>query len=112
MLEIAQARAAIFLLDRDAVQSEFAHFGPQLAREAIGLVELCGDRRHLLCRKALHLVAQGIGGLAQAEVEGRHGIGDHGFLALSSFDLYLALILACVIPSEARDPCSAPAKGP
>ena len=77
MLEIAQARAAIFLLDGDAVQAELAHLGPQLAREAVGLVELWAIGATCFGGKALHLVAQRVGGLAQAEVEGRHGVGDH-----------------------------------
>ena len=77
VLKIAQARATIFLRDRDAVQAKIAHLGPQLAREAVGLVELGGNRRHFGRGKALNLVAQCVGGLAQTEVEGWHGIGDH-----------------------------------
>ena len=80
MLEIAQPDAAILLLDGDAVQAELAHLGPQLAREAVGLVDLGGDRRHLGRGEALDLLAQRIGGLAQAEVERRHRIGDHGIV--------------------------------
>src|SRR5215203_3372774 len=77
MLEIAEARAAILLLDSDAVQAKRAHLGPQLAWEAIGLVELGGDRRHLGRGKALDLITQRVGRLAQAEVESWHSIGDH-----------------------------------
>ena len=77
MLEVAQPRAAVLLLDRDAVQAELAHLGPQLAREAVGLVDLGGDRRHLVGGEALDLVAQRVGGLAQTEVERRHCVGDH-----------------------------------
>ena len=81
VLEIAQPRAAILLLDGDAVQAELAHLGPQLAREAVGLVDLGGDRRHLVGGETLDLLAQGIGGLAQAEIERRHCVGDHDLLA-------------------------------
>ena len=85
VLEIAQPRAAVLLLDRDAVQAEIAHPGPQLAREAVGLVDLRRDRRHFRRGEALDLVAQRVGGLAEAEVERRHRIGDHGLGARSVF---------------------------
>ena len=45
MLEIAEAGAAVLLLDRDAVQAEGAHLGPQVAREGVGPVDLVGARR-------------------------------------------------------------------
>ena len=77
MLEVAEARSAILLLDGNAVQSEVTHPGPEFAREPVGLVDLGGDRRHLGRGEALDLVAQRIGGLAQAEVERRHRIRDH-----------------------------------
>ena len=69
----------MLLLDRDAVQAEFAHLRPQLAREAVGPVDLGGDRRDLVGGEALDLLAQRLGGLAEAEIEGRKGVGDHGF---------------------------------
>ena len=79
VLEVAQPRAAILLLDGDAVQAELAHLRPQLAREAVGLVDLGGDRRHLVGGETLDLLAQGVGGLAQTEIERRHCVGDHVF---------------------------------
>jgi hypothetical protein len=42
MLEIAEPGAAILLLDRDAVQPSAPIFGPQIAREAVGAVDLGG----------------------------------------------------------------------
>ena len=42
VLEIAEARAAIFLLDRDAVQSDCADLGPEVARKLIAAVDLGG----------------------------------------------------------------------
>ena len=83
VLEVAQPRAAILLLDRDAVQAELAHLGPQLAREAVGLVDLGGDRRHLVGGETLDLLAQRVGGLAQTEIERRHCVGDHDLSCLS-----------------------------
>src|SRR6516164_9535092 len=44
MREIAHTSAAIFFLDSDPVQTERAHFRPQLDREAVGAVDLGGDR--------------------------------------------------------------------
>src|SRR6185312_10864787 len=48
MFEIAEPCSAIFFLGRDAVQAQVAHSRPQLPWETIGLVDLGGDRRHLL----------------------------------------------------------------
>ena len=48
MLEVAQAEAAVFLLDGDAVQAELAHLRPQLAREPVLGVDLGGERRDLV----------------------------------------------------------------
>src|ERR1700704_1620208 len=48
VLEIAQPRAAILLLDGDAVQAERADFRPQVARKLIALVDVGGARRDLI----------------------------------------------------------------
>ena len=50
MGEIAEPRAAQFLLDGDAKQSQRAEFRPQLARETVGAVDLVGARRDLVRR--------------------------------------------------------------
>jgi hypothetical protein len=83
VFEIAEARSAELLLDGDAVQAELAHLWPQLTREAVGPVDLGGDRCHLGRGEALDLVAQRVGGLTQAEVERRHRIRDHDLSYLS-----------------------------
>ena len=54
MREIAHAGAAVFLLDRDAVQAERAHLGPQLDRETVGPVDLGGERRDLVLGEIAH----------------------------------------------------------
>ena len=78
MLEIAEAGAAMLLLDRDAVQAEGAHLGPQVAREGVGPVDLVGARRDALLREVAHGGADGIGGVAEIEVELAGGVRDHG----------------------------------
>jgi hypothetical protein len=84
MLEIAEARAAILLLDRDAQQAEIAHLPPQIHRELVGRVDLGRARRDLVRGEALHAVAQHVGGLAEIEIERRILVGDgHRFLASS-----------------------------
>jgi DNA-binding transcriptional LysR family regulator len=45
VFEIAEAEAAVFFLDGDAVQAQLAHFGPELALEGVGLVDLGGQGR-------------------------------------------------------------------
>src|SRR3954447_16783112 len=48
MLEIAKPAAAIFLLDRDAMQPERAELRPEVARKLIGLVDIRGARCDLV----------------------------------------------------------------
>ena len=48
MGEIAEARAAPLLFDRDAEKTERAELRPQLARKAVGAVDLVGARRDLV----------------------------------------------------------------
>src|SRR6267142_3961569 len=48
VLEIAQPRTAILLLDRYSVQAERADLRPQVARKLIALVDLGGARRDLV----------------------------------------------------------------
>ena len=57
MLEIAEARAAIFLLDRDAVQAERAELRPEIARELVRAVDLVGARRDLRLGEGGHRLA-------------------------------------------------------
>src|ERR1700754_3031431 len=77
MLEIAEARAAIFFLDRDAVQAERAHLGPQIAREFIAAVDVVGTRRDAVTGEVAHRLAQHVDIRPKAEIEARPGIGDH-----------------------------------
>jgi len=52
MLEVPEPRAAIFLLDGNAVQPERADFRPEVAGKLIALVDLVGARRNLVARKS------------------------------------------------------------
>ena len=78
MLEIAEAGAAIFLLDRDAVQAERADLRPEVARELVGAVDLGGARRDLVGGEVGDRLADGVGGLAEVEIEHFLRVGDHG----------------------------------
>ena len=69
MLEIAEAEAAIVLLDGDPVQAELAHLRPQLRRELVRLVDFGGDRRDLLAGEPLGRLADRVGYLAEFEIE-------------------------------------------
>src|ERR1700740_2697744 len=57
VLEIAEARAAILLLDRDAVQAERADPGPQVPGKQVGAVDVGGAWRDLVGGEVLHGVA-------------------------------------------------------
>ncbi len=62
VFEVAQPQAAPLLLDRDSVQSEFAHERPQLTREDIGRVDAGGDRLDLLSSESRGRFADRVGG--------------------------------------------------
>src|SRR3954471_19256494 len=65
MLEIAKARAAIFLFDGNAVQTELAELRPQVARKLVRLVDFGGARRDLMRREVAHGFADRIRRLAE-----------------------------------------------
>src|SRR5262249_25452097 len=77
MGEIAEAGAAVLLLDGDAVQAERTHLRPQIAREGVALVDLIGARRNLVIGKAARGLAQHVDVLAKPEIEALPSIGDH-----------------------------------
>src|SRR5882672_6571554 len=93
MFEVAEPRPAILLLDRDAVQPEFAKFRPQIARELIGLVDVRGARRDLVACKIVDRVANCVRGLAEIEVEHAMRVGNHGWnLRIFSYQDYVPQI--------------------
>ena len=77
MLEIAEPRAAIFLLDGNPVQAEVAEFRPQVARELVALVDLGGARRDLMRREVADGLANRVRGLAEIEIEHPLRVGNH-----------------------------------
>ena len=82
MLEIAEPGAAVVLRDGDAVQAERAHLRPELARKPVLAVDPLGERRDAVGGEARHAVAQHVGGLAEAEIEGRGALGSMARLAM------------------------------
>ena len=69
MGEIAEARSAPLLFDRNAEQTERAELRPQFARKAVGAVDLLGVRRDLGLGETAHGLAQHFEVAAQAEIE-------------------------------------------
>src|ERR1700691_6749017 len=65
VLEIAQSRAAILLLDGDPVQAERAEFWPQIARELIALVDFSGTRGDLIGGEIMDGLANRIRGFTE-----------------------------------------------
>jgi hypothetical protein len=78
MFQIAESCPAIFLFHRDAEETEGAQFGPEVAWEGVGLVDLVRQRRDLVVAETAHRVAQQFGRLAEVEIERRIGIAYHG----------------------------------
>ncbi len=77
MLEIAEAKPAVFLGRGDPVQSESAHLRPEIAREEIVAVDCGGARRDLFFRERPRALADHPGALAEVEIERTGGVGDH-----------------------------------
>jgi hypothetical protein len=77
MRQVAQARAAEFFLDRDPVQPDASHLGPQVARKLVAAVDLLGARRDLVLRERLHGLAQLVDLVAETKIEAGPRIGDH-----------------------------------
>ena len=66
------------LLDGDAQEAEAAELGPELAREAVGAVDLVRARGDPVGSEIAYRRAQHLGGLAQAEIEALRLVWDHG----------------------------------
>ena len=75
--QIAEAGAAKFLFDGDAEQAELAELRPQLARKFVGAIDLGGERRDLVLRKAAHRVAQHVDLVAESEIEAGYAVRNH-----------------------------------
>ena len=73
MFEISQPQTAPFLLNGDAMQAEFAHRHPKLAREPVFGINAGGERRDLLVGKACGGLTDHLGALAKGKVELRRG---------------------------------------
>src|SRR5262249_15112359 len=69
MVEIAQAGAAKFLLDRDAENSDVAHLPPEIGGELVLAVDVGGARRDLPGCEARPRVADHLRVIAEIEIE-------------------------------------------
>ncbi len=78
VLEITEPRPAPFLLDRDAVHTELAQLGPEVAREDVAAVDLLGARGNAFTGEAAHALAQHVSGLAQTEIKAANVVHAHG----------------------------------
>src|SRR3954462_12777181 len=81
MLQSPEPRAAVLLLDGDAVQSERADLRPEVSGKLVALVDLGRTRRDLVTCEIMHGFANGIRGFAEIEVEHPMRVGDHGLAA-------------------------------
>ena len=77
MGDIAEARAAVLFLDRDAVQADRSHLRPQIAWEEVVAVDRGGARRDLLLGESVDRLAQMIEIGAETEVQPGPCVGNH-----------------------------------
>src|ERR1019366_1963208 len=78
VLELAQPRSAVLLLDGNSVQAKRAEFRPQIAGKLIALVDFAGARRDLVAGEILHGFAYSVPGFPEIEVEHPMRVGNHG----------------------------------
>src|SRR6056297_2896507 len=78
MVEIAEPRAAVLFGDGDAVQAELAHLRPEIAGKLVVAVDCLRTRGDLFLREGRDRLADGVGGIAEIEIEGGRSIGNHG----------------------------------
>ena len=77
-IEAERPGAAIGLGHGDAEHAQIAELAPQIAWEFIVRVDRRGARRDFVGGEAAHGIADHVGGLTEAVVEGRKLIADHG----------------------------------
>src|SRR5262249_60951621 len=77
MLEVPEARAPIFLLDRDPMQAQSPHLRPEVTRKDIVAINRVGTRRDAVLCEAADGLAQHVDVGTEAEIEACPGIGDH-----------------------------------
>src|SRR6185295_14289507 len=100
MFDIAQPRSAVLLLHRDAQDAEFSELRPKLARKLVCPVDVIGERSNFIDGKAPHALANGIGSVAEPEVEAAVVVSGHLSILARSNDH--AVILATVCFQRAR----------
>ena len=79
VLEIAEAAAAVFFLDGDAVQAERADLGPEIPGELVAAVDFGGARRDFVLRERIYRLAYSVRSLAEIEVEKQRSVRGHHF---------------------------------
>src|SRR5690606_19299534 len=77
VFQVAEARAAVVFLHRDAMEAEFAHLRPEVAREAILAVDLRRQRRDFARGKGRDALAQHVRGFTKIEIQAWQAVGDH-----------------------------------
>ena len=84
VFEIAKPGAAIVFAHRNAMQTQFAHFRPELARKLIAGVDVRRNRRDLVLRKPVNGFADHLGFIGKTKLKSRVG---HGHCGLSFLDV-------------------------
>src|SRR5438477_12263090 len=79
MLEVAQAGAAIFFFNRDAVKPQFAKLRPEMAGKLVGPIDFGGNRGDFSAGKRSDAIADLLRGFAQAQIEHRILVRQHGW---------------------------------
>src|SRR5215472_5178622 len=77
MLQIAELRAAVLLVYRDAQQAQVAELAPNPPRKFVLAVHLGRNRRQFLLRKPAHSLAHQRDRLAQLKVQSFHIVSDY-----------------------------------
>src|SRR5690349_1301888 len=77
MREVAETGPSPFLFDGDAEKTERSNLRPQIARKAVGAIDLVWARGDLVMRKAAHGVAKHLDVPAQTEIQSGQAVPQH-----------------------------------
>jgi hypothetical protein len=69
MGEVAHAGPAVAFRHRQPEEPELTEFAPQISRKEVAAVDLVGARGDPIVREAADLVAYGVDGVSEAEIE-------------------------------------------
>src|SRR2546423_10664501 len=95
---LADPDPAPLFLHRDAEQPQLAQLRPKLPRKGVAAVDLVRHRGNVVGGEAAHRIAQHVDCVAEVEIEGGIGVGNHlksSYSACQSYSRPIHLATPC-----------------